>query len=372
MGGTTATALFTEEFPNTAVPALTRTTDVATRDDQDGRRSVSPARSCRIFYRGSLANPDYRAYLLRHRQDPDRRRRRRPLLRRDQPGLRRGATSTATRGSTVTTWPTSTPICCGDFPGADYQTMFGMTPDNLLKAEVPPGDLKQQLQLPEVPGQQRVGGTSLFSSANPLAAIWGQTIGGTARRRARPTSSTAPSRTGTGGQIVSELRAYAQQNYGRSIYLTVERDLSAGRLPGGRPLRLQHRCRRRRRGGVGAGHVGVDDDAPPSSTARASCSGPFLNLKARVGGDGARRAGRRVPRLAERLHLVLLRTCRTAEQQDYWRIYAAEAYANGLYYAFYPARHRRRSERAPQLGLMPLFQSLTAFYRATRRASITA
>ncbi|HSY38456.1 MAG TPA: hypothetical protein VLA79_02980, partial [Polyangia bacterium] len=49
--------------------------------------------------------------------------------------------------------------------------------------------------------------------------------------------------------------------------------------------------------------------------------------------------------------------------QDYWRIYAAEAYANGLYYAFF-LLDTVGDPSATQLGLMPFFQSLTAFYRA--------
>ncbi|HEY6477854.1 MAG TPA: hypothetical protein VI456_14860, partial [Polyangia bacterium] len=52
-----------------------------------------------------------------------------------------------------------------------------------------------------------------------------------------------------------------------------------------------------------------------------------------------------------------------SERQDYWRIYAAEAYANGLYFAFFLA-DTVGDPTATDLGLMPLYQSLTGFYRA--------
>ncbi len=54
-----------------------------------------------------------------------------------------------------------------------------------------------------------------------------------------------------------------------------------------------------------------------------------------------------------------------AQQQDYWRIYPAEAYANGLFFAFF-LRDTVGDPTATQLGWMPLFQSLTKFYRDHR------
>ena len=141
----------------------------------------------------------------------------------------------------------------------------------------------------------------------------------------------------------------------------LERRLAAGRLPVGRPLRVQPGCRWRRRSGVRAGDVGLDDErGAPRWDAQPAAAVP--EPEGALGRAGARRAGRPLHRLADQLHVVLP-PLPTSEQQDYWRIYAAEAYANGLYFAFF-LLDTVGDPSATQLGLMPFFQSLTAFYRA--------
>lgn len=52
-----------------------------------------------------------------------------------------------------------------------------------------------------------------------------------------------------------------------------------------------------------------------------------------------------------------------AERMDYWRIYAAEAYANGLFFAFH-LRTTTGEPTATAQGMMPFFKQYTAFYRA--------
>jgi hypothetical protein len=58
---------------------------------------------------------------------------------------------------------------------------------------------------------------------------------------------------------------------------------------------------------------------------------------------------------------------RPRDGEDYWRIYAAEACANGLFFAFFFAfsfafflADTVGDPTATELGLMPLYQSLTA------------
>ena len=125
VGGTTATALFPDEVANPQFPPVPF-------DDLDDARRIRRAG-------GSFADPAEHASRLAGPpgvprlpgpalREPDRSRDGRALLRRDQRRLPGGHLSTTTRGSTPPTWPTSTPICCGGFPGADYQSMFGMTP----------------------------------------------------------------------------------------------------------------------------------------------------------------------------------------------------------------------------------------------------
>ena len=118
-------------------------------------------------------------------------------------------------------------------------------------------------------------------------------------------------------------------------------------------------------GGAEAEYVPV---ATGSTTSAAHLDGtrslqrPFLNLKAR---SAALAPGAPVVLFIDwptsfmsyYLHMP------QSEQQDYWRIYAAEAYANGLFFAFFLA-DTVGDPTATQLGLMPFFQSLTAFYKA--------
>jgi hypothetical protein len=52
-----------------------------------------------------------------------------------------------------------------------------------------------------------------------------------------------------------------------------------------------------------------------------------------------------------------------SEKEDYWRLYAAEAYANGLFFAFFLADTTGEAT-ATQSGLMPFFQGLAGFYRS--------
>jgi hypothetical protein len=50
------------------------------------------------------------------------------------------------------------------------------------------------------------------------------------------------------------------------------------------------------------------------------------------------------------------------ERCDFWRIYAAEAYANGMFFAFH-LKTTTGEPTAAQQGMMPLFKELSGFYR---------
>jgi hypothetical protein len=54
-----------------------------------------------------------------------------------------------------------------------------------------------------------------------------------------------------------------------------------------------------------------------------------------------------------------------AEKQDYWRIFGAEAYANGLF----PSFHLKDTlnPTAEQYGMLPFFEQYTRFYRDNGR-----
>jgi hypothetical protein len=202
-------------------------------------------------------------------------------------------------------------------------------------------------------------GQSPFAAANPLAAIWGETVGNRPKPGANDFVDNAePYR--YWGQIAGTLRAYAQQKYGRSIYLTSN---GVWPLVDFQSVGL-YEFNQDDDGGAEAEYVPVTSGSTTSAAhldGSRSLQRPFLNLKTR---SAALAPGAPVVLFIDwptnfmsyYLHMP------TSEQQDYWRVYAAEAYANGLSYAFF-LLDTVGDPSATQLGLMPLFQSLTAFYR---------
>jgi hypothetical protein len=55
----------------------------------------------------------------------------------------------------------------------------------------------------------------------------------------------------------------------------------------------------------------------------------------------------------------------TSERQDYWRLYAAEAYATGIFFALH-LKTATGEPTATEAGTLDLLKSLTAYYRAHR------
>lgn len=354
MGGTTATALFSDEFPNDQFPSLS-VDDVDTRD-ATGAPVVHPT----IFpdlHRGSLANPSYRAYLvhlceLQIDGGVD------GLYLDEENQDEEGSSFDGNEGFDAWHLADFNAYLLWRFPGVDYAAMFGMAPDNLLKANVPPGDLANNFNYQKYLASHGWG-QAPFAAGNPLAAIWGRTV----PNRPAPgmpnfVDSAEPYR--YWGALVRELRDYARQKAGKSLVIS-----SNGIFP---LVDFQ---------GVGVYNYNQDDDGGAeakyvpvtagSTTTAAHLDGtrslqrPFLNLKAR-----SQQLAPGVPVvvfidwptdfMSEYLHLP------ASQQQDYWRIYAAEAYANGLFFAFHLA-DTVGDPTATQLGLMPLFQALAAFYK---------
>jgi hypothetical protein len=309
------------------------------------------------MHRGSLANPDYRAYLIQLAK---------VQIDGGVDGLYfdeinegyQGANYDGNEGFDAAHLADFNAYLLWRFPGADYQKMFGMTSDNLLKADVPAGDLTGNFNYQKYLVAHGWG-TAPFATANPLGSVWGQTEGG------RPTVG-MPDFVNTAepyrywGVITSELRDYARQKYGRSLVITTN-----GLYP---LVDFQ---------GVGLYNFNTDDDGGAeaqyvpvtagSTTTAAHLDGtrslqrPFLNLKARSallapGVPVVMFIDWPTDFMSEYLHLP------ASEQQDYWRIYAAEAYANGLFFAFF-LQDTVGDPTATEQGLMPLFQGLAAFYR---------
>jgi hypothetical protein len=350
IGGSTATALFQDEFAAEAFQMI------ATRNAAGDL--VTHPKILPNLYRGSLANPAYRAYLVKIGEIQ---------IDGGVDGLffdevnqdYEGANFDGNEGFDDGHLADFNAYLLWRYPNSNYDAMFGMTPNNILKAEVPLGDLTNNFNYRRYLASNGWSANPL-TPANPLAPIWGQTLA----NRPSPApidfvNSAEPQRYWK--QIVDELRAYAARRYDRSIFITANGiwpyvDFQAVGL---------YPFNQDGDGGTQADYVPVTTDSTVTSThldGTVSLQTPFLNLKSR---SAALAPGAPVVLfldwpttfMSSYLHMP------SSQQEDYWRIYAAEAYANGLFFAFF-LEDSLGDPTATRLGLMPLFQSLATFYRA--------
>jgi hypothetical protein len=342
VGGTTATVLFRDEAASDA-----QFRDWATRDAAGNlvpHDEIVPG-----AYRGSLANPRYREYLV---------------------GIGKTQIDVGVDGVFYDE-------LSGDYQGANYDGDEGF--DNyhiadfsaFLLSHFPPGtDLGAKLG--GGPDDRRPGrpqpefnyrnylaqhGWSLtpFAPDNPLAAQWGRVVGNHPVPGATDFVNQAEPYL-YWKQIVSELRAYAQQKYGRTLLMT-----SNGIWPF---ADFQ---------GVGLydynndGPGGTDVDFCPLTVnghldGTRSFQAAFVNLR-NISAQFA--PGAPVALFIDWPTPLMDRynALPPTERQDYWRLYAAEAYANGVFFCFH-LKTTTGEPTATQAGVMPLFQNLAAFYRA--------
>ncbi len=342
VGGTTASVLFADEASSDA-----QFKDWATRDAAGNlvpHDDIVPG-----AYRASLANPKYRDYLI---------------------GIGRTQIDVGVDGIFYDELN-------GDYQGANYDHDEGFDSYHLadfadfLASQYPPGTdlnallgLGPALRTPRRPPPsfnyrtylaQHGWSANPFTADNPLAAQWGQTVGN--HPAINPTDFVDQAEPYVyWKQIASELRAYAQQKYGRNILLT-----SNGIWPF---ADFQ---------GVGLydyntdGPGGVDVDfCPLTATGHLdgmqSFQSAFINLK-NISAQIA--PGAPVALFIDWPTPLLNRynALPPSERQDYWRMYAAEAYANGVFFCFH-LKTTTGEPTATQAGVMPLFQSLASFYRA--------
>ena len=357
VGGTTATALFPDEVSNPQFPPVPF--DDLTARDASGAPVVH-AQILPNMHRGSLAHPDYRDYLVRlcERQidiGVD------GLFFDEINADYQGATYDNNEGFDAAHLADFNAYLLWRFPGADYQSMFAMSADNLLRPDVPAGDLKNNFDYQRYLVSHGWS-ASPFAAANPLASVWGRSAANRpVPQAANFVDSAEPYR--YWGDIAQRLRAYAQQKLGRPVLLTAN---GVWPLVDFQSVGL-YEYNQDGDGGAQADYVPV---TAGSTTAAAHLDGTrslqraFLNLKAR---SAALAPGAPVVLFIDwpTNFLSYLLHMPAAQQQDYWRIYPAEAYANGLFFAFF-LRDTVGDPTATQLGWMPLFQSLTKFYRDHR------
>jgi uncharacterized protein (TIGR03437 family) len=341
IGGSTATVLFPDEASSDA-----QFRDWASRDASGNL--VDHSDLVPGAHRGSLANPSYRDYLVRIGKlqidgGVD------GLFYDEVNNVAQGQGWDGNEGFDDYRLADFNAYLLAKYPaGTDFQALFGMTPDNTLHRDVPQSDLVHNFNYRTYLATHGWSRTP-YTPANPLAREWARPAGNRVPPGA-PDFLNASEPYRYWKQIVAELREYAWQKYHRRILMTSNGifpyvDFQSVGLYDWNPEGVDW-CP------VVAGHL----------NGSISLQTAMLGLKAQS------------ERIAPGVPVVLFIDWPTtvmdrynalplAERQDYWRMYAAEAYANGLFFAFH-LKTTTGEPTATQAGVMPLFKSLAAFYRA--------
>lgn len=355
IGGTTATALFMDEFPAAS------TFNAVAACDATGKPVLHPPMK---LYRGSLASPTYRQYIIGIGEiqidggvdglffdEPDF----------SHDGATPGNEDEGFDDANVADFGG---FLCGKYPNyspADWQSKYGITTaDNLncSKSAAMRGRTFNYRGYLARNGWQ----ASPLNRSNLLAAEWGTMEEG----HPEPQNGTF---TGTytslvyWQDIVLTLRNYARKKYNKEIYITANGvfpfvDFQMIGLWGGNPDGP---------GGSSVNYCPHTGDGHLDGTQ--SLLAAFMALKQR----SARIDGRVVPVAAfidwptdvmtDYLSLP------ASEKSDYWRMYVPEALAATVYLNMHLA-DTVGDPTATQLGLMPLFKQMAAFYKMPAHAAL--
>ncbi|MEV0380793.1 hypothetical protein [Nonomuraea sp. NPDC050643] len=242
------------------------------------------------------------------------------------------------------------------FTAADWTSRFGMTGDNILRRDVPAGDLTANFNYRDY---LRAGGWNRdpLNAANPLAPEWGRVVAN--RMYAEDTSFTATYIRRYWKEIVDELRAYARRTRHRGLLIS-----SNGLWPyvdfnsvGMYPWNPDEQTPDFR----GADYVPVVDGHLDGAKSLQSQYRHLKEQSARIAGHVPVVVFIDWPNDMMTDYLALP----PQERKDYWRIFGAEAYANGIFPAFH-LKDTVGSPTATDLGMMDFFRTHTRFYKDHR------
>lgn len=353
IGGTTTTVLFQDEFP---VPAQFNAVVSCNAQGQPVLRGAAPSN----HYRGSLASPAYRQYIIGIGEiqidgGVD------GLFFDEVSGSYQGLTFNNNEGFDDADVADFGGFLCAKYPSltaAQWQSQFGVTAADNLNCSA---SATLRGRTFDYRGYLARNGwdTNPLTSSNPLAAEWG--VMGVDPKNGTFTNTYLY--LVYWQDIVLTLRNYARQKYGREIYITANGiypfvDFQA-------PGLFDYNSN---------GPGGSDQDFCPLTASRdldgtQSLMPAFLYMQQ----QSASIAGRNVlfsvfidwPGGPMTRYLSLP----ASEQQDYWRMYVPEAYAVGVHFAMH-LLDTVGDPSATQLGLMPYFEQTSAFYKTPAHAAL--
>jgi hypothetical protein len=238
-----------------------------------------------------------------------------------------------------------------DYSQSDWINRYGMSATNVIRKDAAPGDLANNFNY-RVYLNDHGWGEYPDNPANPLAPLWGKIEG----NRPNPSATSFRERAliWYWRDIVSKIRGYARKKYGKEILITsngifpfvdfnsfgmynYNKDYQGGEvawvpvvnghLNGSISLKNQYIAMRER-------HKSVAGNVPLVM---------FIDWP-----TGMMNSYYDLP---------------LAEKKDFWRIFAAEAYACGIYYAFHLKTSMPNEPTASAQSVLDFMKTYTAFYR---------
>lgn len=355
IGGTTATALFQDEFP-----AAAAFNGVVSCNAQGQPVTHSAPLN---FYRGSLASPIYRNYIIGIAEiqiDGGAN----GIFFDEVGGSYEGGNYDGNEGFDDADVADFGGFLCAKYPGlsaAQWQSQFGVTAVDNLNCSAATATSGRGF---DYRGYLARNGwqTNPLSSANPLAREWGIVDGNHPLPQNGTFTNTYMSLV-YWQDIVLTVRQYARQKYGKEIYITAN-----GVFPF-----VDFQSNGLYEGNTNGPNGTSQDYCPLTATGdldgTQSMMAAFLNIKQR----SATVAGPKVlvsafldwptDLMTHYLSLPM------SEKQDYWRMYVPEAYAVGVHLGMH-LLDTMGDATATQLGLMPLFDQTSAFYKVPSHAAL--
>lgn len=337
--------------------------DMATRDANGGLVSWSQFIGPDM-YRGALANPKYRAYLVDTCK---------MYIDAGADAIHFDEPNSSYLGGPAKNWSGNEGFddySTADFnrylmekypeyKQADWKAHFNMTDDNIIKRDVPADDLDRNFNYRKYLQKNgwagiKWGVDTVFETANPLAKEWGKQMGNREYQDGTFTSTYIKKYT---GEIFTAAREYAMQKYGKKLLITTN-----GIAPG-----------------VDFNSLGIylpnpdnqpDDwhglDYAPIKNGKLTGSIPEMDNYKKMYALSRKTSGNvplvfflDFPNEVINSYYGLS----VSQKKDFWRIYAAEAYAAGCYYAFHISTVMDGEPTAGESGILDFMCEYTKYYR---------